>query len=236
MAEIATQSIDVDLTPGGVTAFLYVSQGDYGSRSLIFNLMLNGQSYKIPTSVHTITLEGCTEKGYQFSTTCTFSGSRAVSSLTEDMTSDAGLDLCQLLLKTADGSRLGTANFFIVVEKTPSSIRVAYSNVYWTELAKSWAVGGTGVRNGEDTDNAKYYASIVNDVRPQLDGNTNSISALRSLINQYVTPSTQQPDEVVAARVGFDGTTYDNLGEAIRSQVTQYGYISGSEEIYFRHG
>lgn len=29
------------------------------------------------------------------------------------------------------------------------------------ELAESWAVGGTGTRDGEDTDNAKYYAEIA---------------------------------------------------------------------------
>ena len=140
-------------------------------------------------------------------------------------------------------------------------MKLLYGNVYWSELSKSWAVGGTGLRSGEDennskgfsewskswavggtgkregedTDNAMYYASIVNDVKPQLDENTNQISVLESLINQYVTPSTEKPTEVVAARVGFDGTTYDNLGDAVRSQVTVYGYVPGSEEIYFRH-
>lgn len=28
-------------------------------------------------------------------------------------------------------------------------------------LAESWAIGGTGTRSGEDTDNAKYYAEIA---------------------------------------------------------------------------
>ena len=28
-------------------------------------------------------------------------------------------------------------------------------------LAESWAVGGTGTREGEDTDNAKYYAEMA---------------------------------------------------------------------------
>lgn len=30
-----------------------------------------------------------------------------------------------------------------------------------TQTAKSWAVGGTGTREGEDTNNAKYYAEIA---------------------------------------------------------------------------
>lgn len=271
MAAIATQTIELDLTPGGVSPFLYVSQGDYGTRNLVFNLMLNGQPYTIPSTVTTVSLEGITKGGNMFNVTCTFSGSTVTASLTADMTADIGMNICQIVLKTASGERLGTANFFIVVEMSPGGVKLLYGNVYWSELSKSWAVGGTGLRSGEDennskywaeisrlfseasenlsktwavggtgtrpyedTDNAKYYASIVNDVRPQLDENTNQISVLQALINQYVTPSTQQPDEVVNARVGFDGTTYDNLGDAVRSQVTVYGYIPGSEEIYFR--
>lgn len=272
MAAIATQTIELDLTPGGVSPFLYVSQGDYGTRNLVFNLMLNGQPYTIPSSVTTVSLEGITKGGNMFNVTCTKSGSTVTASLTADMTADVGMDICQVVFKTASGERLGTANFFIVVELSPGGIKLLYGNVYWSELSKSWAVGGTGLRSdedennskywaelsrlfsetsensaktwavggtgtreGEDTDNAKYYANIVNDVRPQLDENTNQISVLEALINQYVTPSTEQPTEVVAARVGFDGTTYDNLGDAVRSQVTLYGYIPGSEEIYFRH-
>lgn len=272
MAAIATQTIELDLTPGGVSPFLYVSQGDYGTRNLVFNLMLNGQPYTIPSTVTTVSLEGITKGGNMFNVTCTKSGSIATASLTADMTADIGMDICQVVLKTASGERLGTANFFIVVELSPGGVKVLYGNVYWSDLSKSWAVGGTGLRSGEeennskywaelsrlfsetsensaktwavggtgtregeDTDNAMYYASIVNDVRPQLDENTNQISVLEALINQYVTPSTEQPTEVVAARVGFDGTTYDNLGDAVRSQVTVYGYIPGSEEIYFRH-
>ena len=271
MAAIATQTIELDLTPGGVSPFLYVSQGDYGTRNLVFNLMLNGQPYTIPSSVTTVSLEGITKGGNMFNVTCSFSGSTATASLTADMTADVGMDICQVVLKTDSGERLGTANFFIVVELSPGGVKVLYGNVYWSDLSKSWAVGGTGLRSDEeennskywaeisrlfsetsensaktwavggtgtrpyeDTDNAKYYASIVNDVRPQLDENTSQISVLQSLINQYVTPSTEQPTEVVNARVGFDGTTYDNLGDAVRSQVTVYGYVPGSEEIYFR--
>lgn len=271
MAAIATQTIELDLTPGGVSPFLYVSQGDYGTRNLVFNLMLNGQPYTIPNTVTTVSLEGITKGGNMFNVTCTKSGSTATASLTADMTADIGMDICQVVLKTADGQRLGTANFFIVVELSPGGVKLLYGNVYWSELSKSWAVGGTGLRSDEeennskywaeisrlfsetsensaktwavggtgtrpyeDTDNAKYYASIVNDVRPQLDENTSQISVLQSLINQYVTPSTEQPTEVVNARVGYDGTTYDNLGDAVRSQVTVYGYVPGSEEIYFR--
>lgn len=270
MAVIANQTIEVDLTPGGVTPFLYVSQGDYGTRSLSFNLSLNGEPYTVPSSVKSVKLEGATKTGNLFGVTCGITNERKtiVSSLTEDMTVDVGMDLCQLLFTDANGGKLGSANFFIVVEPSPYSTVVKYANVYWAELAKSWAVGGTGlragedtnnamywcqnvitqailseswavggtgIREGEDTDNSKYYASIVNDVRPQIDDNTNEIAVLAAQIDQHITPSSQNVDEVVDARIAYDGTTYENLGDAVRSQVTVFGYIPGSEEIYFRH-
>lgn len=53
-------------------------------------------------------------------------------------------------------------------------------------------------------------------------------SSLQSQINQYVNPSTQQPDEVVNARVGADGTTYSTLGDAVRGQVTDLKSTSDS--------
>ena len=241
MAAIATQTIEVDLTPGGVSPFLYVSQGDYGTRSLVFNFYLNGQPYNIPSDVTTITLEGVTKGGNLFNNTCSFSAntSTATGSLTSDMTTDAGLDICQLCLKNSSGQRLGTANFFIEVELSPLDTKVLYGNVYWSNLAKSWAIGGTGIRSDENTNNSKFWSDeasrIINDARYRIDQNTYEISVLKSRINQYVVPSTEHPTEVVAARVGFDGTVYDDLGTAIRSQVIIYGYSSDTEEIYIRH-
>lgn len=35
---------------------------------------------------------------------------------------------------------------------------------YYEQLAKSWATGGTGKREGEDTDNAAFYAQIARDL------------------------------------------------------------------------
>lgn len=163
MAAIATQTIELDLTPGGVSPFLYVSQGDYGTRNLVFNLTLNGQPYIIPSTVTTVSLEGITKGGNMFNVTCSFSDSTVMASLTADMTADIGMDICQVVLKIAGGERLGTANFFIVVEQSPTTIKVLYGNVYWSDLAKSWAVGGTNLRSDEATNNSKYWSTVSQD-------------------------------------------------------------------------
>ena len=49
--------------------------------------------------------------------------------------------------------------------------------------AQSWAVGGTGTRDGEDADNAKYYAKKAQDVAEKIPG---TVEAGKKDIDQYV--------------------------------------------------
>ena len=49
--------------------------------------------------------------------------------------------------------------------------------------AQSWAVGGTGTRDGEDVDNAKYYAKKAQDVAEEIPG---TVEAGKKDIDQYV--------------------------------------------------
>lgn len=49
------------------------------------------------------------------------------------------------------GSGTGTGSGGISPGETPG----------YTLLSKSYAVGGTGIRKGEDTDNAKYYYEFI---------------------------------------------------------------------------
>lgn len=50
-------------------------------------------------------------------------------------------------------------------------------------VAQSWAVGGTGTRDGEDADNAKYYAKKAQDVAEKIPG---TVEAGKKDIDQYV--------------------------------------------------
>lgn len=172
MATIVTQSINVDLTPGGVYPFLHVSQGDSGTRALRFYLFNDSQPYSIPSSVTSIVLEGSTPSGVEFSAGCAFTaeGTNCTANLTADMTAEAGLDMCEVVLYQ-NRNRLGSANFFIDVERDPIAASVDYRSSYWAEVAKtyannasnyanvskSWAVGGTGVRVDEVYNNSKYW-------------------------------------------------------------------------------
>lgn len=235
MSVIVKQTINIDLTPGGITPFMYVSQGDYGTRALEFNLYQNNTPFVIPETIRSVKLEGITKSGYQFSLNCEYmiGTSTVIGSITADMTDTVGLDICQLGLFDSQEERLGSANFFIAVERSPLSTKVMYGTIYWSELSKSWAVGGTNIRYDEDTNNSKYWCEQVSDARYAIDLNKTQIRALQEQINQYLDPPAEHVGEVVNARIGYDGTVYETLGDAIRSQTTKFGYISENEEIYF---
>ena len=64
------------------------------------------------------------------------------------------------VLETAtENSEIESTYEFNVLNETLQEYEANYQNVVRT--AKSWAVGDTGVRSGEDTDNAKYYAELA---------------------------------------------------------------------------
>ena len=50
-------------------------------------------------------------------------------------------------------------------------------------VAKSWATGGTGTRDKEDIDNAKYYAEKAQDAAEEIPG---TVEAGKKDIDQYV--------------------------------------------------
>ena len=58
-----------------------------------------------------------------------------------------------------ENSEIETTYEFNVLNETLDKYEANYQNVVRT--AKSWAVGDTGIRDGEDVDNAKYYAELA---------------------------------------------------------------------------
>lgn len=169
MATITTQTIKVDLTPGRVYPVLHVSQGNVGLEALEFYIYQNGQPFTIPPEVTAINIDGMTPVGV-FSYPCTWTGNVVTAGLTATMTAERGIDICELALYDATNNKIGTCNFVIAVEESPytnarvstsdmATIMAAASSAQQYELlAKSWAIGGTGIRTGEDANNSKYWA------------------------------------------------------------------------------
>lgn len=109
-----TQSINLNLVPGGVLPRINVSQYDKGTRTLEFTLYNGSVLFSIPDDV-TITIQGTKADSTGFQYECTFEDSVVTSDLSEQMTVFAGEVVCELVL-TQGTNILGTANFILNVE------------------------------------------------------------------------------------------------------------------------
>lgn len=86
-------------------------------------------------------------------------------------------------------------------------------------LAKSYAVGGTGTRDGEDTDNAKYYAEQAK--------NASDVGALADLVEKHIS---NKQIHVTESEKGV----VSNLGESSDGNLTYKGQpIKGGGYIVF---
>lgn len=232
MATITTQTIKVDLTPGRVYPVLHVSQGDVGLEALEFHIYQNNQPYPIPSEVTAINIDGMTPVGV-FSYPCTWTGNVVTAGLTATMTAERGIDICELALYDATNNKIGTCNFVIAVEESPytnahvstsdmATIMAAASSAQQYELlSKSWAVGDTGIRTGENTNNSEYWSEIseswaVGDTGKRTGEDTNNSKYWSTVAHQYANTISFKTYDTVAqmkADTGLlDGGSCRTLG------------------------
>ncbi len=99
---------------------------------------------------------------------------------------------------------------------------------YYEQLAKSWAVGGTGKRDGEDADNAMYYSDLARQaveqgvVSPSVEEWLDENADRLALLKEYVTP------EMYGAK--GDGETDDSA--AVQGAVDN----ANGKAVYFTAG
>lgn len=179
-----TQSINLNLIPGGVLPRFSVSQYDKGSRVLQFNLFSGSFPFEVPDG-STVTIQGTKKDMTGFQYPCTYQGSLVVSDLYDQMTVLAGEVTTELVITDTNLNILGTCNFIIDVEQAALSKDIPISE---TELpllqeavraaneakasaeaaednaedAEAWANGTRGGVPVEPSDptyqkNAKYY-------------------------------------------------------------------------------
>lgn len=147
--------------------------GDY--TKLIQAVVYNGDVlYSIPSAVRRIVVSGLKPDNTGFSYDCTWSGNMVSFSLMRQMTVVDGKVPCNITMFDASNNQVSSAVFVLDVEKAalPSDVVVSSNDFQtfvdyvqaahlYSQYSKSYAVGNTGVREGENVDNAKYYAYLA---------------------------------------------------------------------------
>lgn len=116
---MANQTVKLDMTPGYLQSAVSVSQYDDGLRSIDFELYKDGAAYNIPAGA-TVTINGHKPDGNVYSVPCTYSGNKVTVTFTKQMTAVDGFNTAEISI-VSGSTRLGSANFKVIVEKSPMS-------------------------------------------------------------------------------------------------------------------
>lgn len=147
--------------------------GDY-TRQIEATVYNGDVLYTIPSEVRRIVISGLKPDNTGFSYDCTWSGTKVLFSLMRQMTVVAGSVPCNISFFDGSNNQVSSAVFVLDVEAAalPSDVVVSSNdfqtfvdyvqaaNLYW-QYSKSYAVGNTGIRSGENTDNSQYYAHLA---------------------------------------------------------------------------
>lgn len=110
-----TQSINLNLVPGGVLPRINVSQYDKGSRTFQFHLFNESLEFEVPEGC-SITIQGTKKDKTGFQYPCTYEGAWVFVDVTEQMSVLAGELPAELVITDTNLNTLGTCNFVIDVE------------------------------------------------------------------------------------------------------------------------
>ena len=229
---INTQYINLNMTPSGVLPVLHCSQYDVGRPLGV--VVYNG-SEPVDLSTYTATIEATRTDGTAITAAVITDGTSGVFSTTATMTNVADKYPAQLVLVDA-GGRVASLPFVMRIVPAAmdenaeqitedASLYQQYTSTVQTALSveSSARIAADGALqnaiNAEASTRVDADASLQTNITNEAAARQNADSVLQAQINQYITPSSQQPDEVVNARVSAYGITYSNLGTAIRTQV-----------------
>ena len=161
---------NVNITPGGTTPVIHVSQNDVG-RSITMNVTDGDGWYDLTGS--TVKLQGIKPSGLGYTVEGTVSGHTVTIVTTKQMTDEHG-NIASELKVTKNNTVIGTANIILAVERDPhpdhtydgSLDELIPTITLLMETAEAYAVGTrSGVPVSPDDpayqNNAKFYAEAL---------------------------------------------------------------------------
>lgn len=112
-----TQRIKLNLIPGAVLPRMNVTQYDYGSRTLQFEIWNGNQRFTL-TSGTTASIQGTKpdRHGYSYAATVDTTNNIITADLTQQMTAAYGEALVEIVLQKS-GERIGTLNFIMDIQE-----------------------------------------------------------------------------------------------------------------------
>lgn len=116
-----------------------------------------------------------------------------------------------------------TAQAAIATQAANTAAGYAQNVDNFAKTAKSWAVGGTGTRSGEDTDNSKYYSQQAHD---------SEINAAASESNASTSETNAAASESTASSAASSASTNALKAEGY-AVGTQNGTPAASGETYY---
>lgn len=182
------QKFNIELDAPSTPLVLYSMQGDSLSRFFQMTITQGGAAWTPPTgSIWTVRFgapnmpagwyDTITEVGGNTHTAVTFVGNTATVEIAEQAVSSPGKNVLCVLVTDATGYQIASWEFQLLVTAVPGmdapeatvyynaltgqvaeSLANAQAAAASATLAQSWAVGGTGSRTGEDTNNAEYWS------------------------------------------------------------------------------
>lgn len=237
----------LNLVPGGVMKCVHVNQVNKNIE-IQFKIMNGAAPYNVPEGV-TCTIRGTKGDAFGYAAEAAVTaGSNVITvTLTEQLTAVAGAgNIFELVfVGAADDMKVSTENFILAVERQAmgedtviSDSDLSYAEQVLDQLQSVGAVNAQVQQNkanlaaeisraqaAEAAETAARQAAdntLQSDINAEASTRATTDASLQSQINQLVAPSGSAPSaaEVENARVGADGTVYQTLGDAIRTQVT----------------